>query len=185
MNQAVHPELQPPRLFFMCDFQSLIVPTVSTRWIHVFFYLASTFWKQTKFLLENFWGARKKHHTFSKTKFVSGTFFWVTSFPPWKHRGQKYNHMVDMWAFGVLLYLLMYGHYPCPGLEVGSRWVGVEFGRWGCSCRRRKKYNWLMWFLRGELTRKWGRYPPPGHLLAERNPAKKGSQWSLFRVGSL
>ena len=26
--------------------------------------------------------------------------------------GQKYNHMVDMWAFGVLLYLLMYGHYP-------------------------------------------------------------------------
>jgi len=26
--------------------------------------------------------------------------------------GQKYNHMVDMWAFGVLMYLLMYGHYP-------------------------------------------------------------------------
>ena len=27
-------------------------------------------------------------------------------------QGQKYNHMVDMWAFGVLMYLLMYGHYP-------------------------------------------------------------------------
>lgn len=26
--------------------------------------------------------------------------------------GQKYNHQVDVWAFGVLLYLLMYGHYP-------------------------------------------------------------------------
>jgi len=26
--------------------------------------------------------------------------------------GQKYNHMADVWAFGVLLYLLMYGHYP-------------------------------------------------------------------------
>mmetsp|Transcript_65015 Transcript_65015/g.152117 ORF Transcript_65015/g.152117 Transcript_65015/m.152117 type:complete len:581 (+) Transcript_65015:164-1906(+) len=26
--------------------------------------------------------------------------------------GQKYNQMVDMWAFGVLMYLLMYGHYP-------------------------------------------------------------------------
>lgn len=26
--------------------------------------------------------------------------------------GQKYNHMVDVWAFGVLMYLIMYGHYP-------------------------------------------------------------------------
>jgi len=26
--------------------------------------------------------------------------------------GQKYNHLADIWAFGVLLYLLMYGHYP-------------------------------------------------------------------------
>mmetsp|Transcript_28807 Transcript_28807/g.82497 ORF Transcript_28807/g.82497 Transcript_28807/m.82497 type:complete len:491 (+) Transcript_28807:72-1544(+) len=26
--------------------------------------------------------------------------------------GQKYNHLVDVWACGVLLYLLMYGHYP-------------------------------------------------------------------------
>mmetsp|Transcript_50949 Transcript_50949/g.147907 ORF Transcript_50949/g.147907 Transcript_50949/m.147907 type:complete len:515 (-) Transcript_50949:95-1639(-) len=26
--------------------------------------------------------------------------------------GQKYNHLVDVWSFGVLLYLLMYGHYP-------------------------------------------------------------------------
>jgi len=26
--------------------------------------------------------------------------------------GQKYNHMADVWAFGILLYLLMYGHYP-------------------------------------------------------------------------
>merc|ERR1719476_1164549 len=26
--------------------------------------------------------------------------------------GQKYNHRADVWAFGVLLYLLMYGHYP-------------------------------------------------------------------------
>jgi serine/threonine protein kinase len=26
--------------------------------------------------------------------------------------GQKYNHIADVWAFGVLLYLLMYGHYP-------------------------------------------------------------------------
>jgi myosin-light-chain kinase len=26
--------------------------------------------------------------------------------------GQKYNHLADIWAFGILLYLLMYGHYP-------------------------------------------------------------------------
>lgn len=26
--------------------------------------------------------------------------------------GQKYNYKADVWAFGVLLYLLMYGHYP-------------------------------------------------------------------------
>mmetsp|Transcript_4084 Transcript_4084/g.7314 ORF Transcript_4084/g.7314 Transcript_4084/m.7314 type:complete len:498 (-) Transcript_4084:113-1606(-) len=26
--------------------------------------------------------------------------------------GQKYNHLADVWAFGILLYLLMYGHYP-------------------------------------------------------------------------
>lgn len=26
--------------------------------------------------------------------------------------GQKYNHKADVWAFGVLIYLLMYGHYP-------------------------------------------------------------------------
>lgn len=26
--------------------------------------------------------------------------------------GQKYNHLADVWAFGVLMYLLMYGHYP-------------------------------------------------------------------------
>merc|ERR1719160_1778794 len=26
--------------------------------------------------------------------------------------GQKYNEMVDIWAFGVLLYLIMYGSYP-------------------------------------------------------------------------
>eukprot|EP00416_Gambierdiscus_australes_P026874 CAMPEP_0171082644 /NCGR_PEP_ID=MMETSP0766_2-20121228/17234_1 /TAXON_ID=439317 /ORGANISM="Gambierdiscus australes, Strain CAWD 149" /LENGTH=509 /DNA_ID=CAMNT_0011540023 /DNA_START=74 /DNA_END=1603 /DNA_ORIENTATION=- len=26
--------------------------------------------------------------------------------------GQKYNHLVDVWACGVLMYLLMYGHYP-------------------------------------------------------------------------
>lgn len=26
--------------------------------------------------------------------------------------GQKYSHMVDVWAFGVLMYLIMYGHYP-------------------------------------------------------------------------
>lgn len=26
--------------------------------------------------------------------------------------GQKYNKQADVWAFGVLLYLLMYGHYP-------------------------------------------------------------------------
>lgn len=26
--------------------------------------------------------------------------------------GQKYNHLADVWAFGVLLYLLLYGHYP-------------------------------------------------------------------------
>merc|ERR1740138_379496 len=26
--------------------------------------------------------------------------------------GQKYNHLADIWAFGVLLYLIMYGHYP-------------------------------------------------------------------------
>jgi len=26
--------------------------------------------------------------------------------------GQKYNHLADIWAFGVLMYLLMYGHYP-------------------------------------------------------------------------
>merc|ERR1719201_168353 len=26
--------------------------------------------------------------------------------------GQKYNHRADIWAFGVLLYLIMYGHYP-------------------------------------------------------------------------
>eukprot|EP00931_Biecheleriopsis_adriatica_P057021 TRINITY_DN33819_c0_g1_i1.p1 TRINITY_DN33819_c0_g1~~TRINITY_DN33819_c0_g1_i1.p1 ORF type:complete len:488 (+),score=102.35 TRINITY_DN33819_c0_g1_i1:76-1539(+) len=26
--------------------------------------------------------------------------------------GQQYNNAVDIWAFGVLVYLLMYGHYP-------------------------------------------------------------------------
>merc|ERR1719401_1298299 len=26
--------------------------------------------------------------------------------------GQKYDHRADVWAFGVLLYLLQYGHYP-------------------------------------------------------------------------
>jgi len=26
--------------------------------------------------------------------------------------GQKYNHMADVWALGVLLYLILYGHYP-------------------------------------------------------------------------
>jgi len=26
--------------------------------------------------------------------------------------GQKYNHMADVWAFGVLMYLIMYGYYP-------------------------------------------------------------------------
>jgi len=26
--------------------------------------------------------------------------------------GQRYNHLADIWAFGVLLYLIMYGHYP-------------------------------------------------------------------------
>jgi len=26
--------------------------------------------------------------------------------------GQKYNNRADLWAFGVLMYLLMYGHYP-------------------------------------------------------------------------
>jgi len=26
--------------------------------------------------------------------------------------GQKYDYRADVWAFGVLLYLLMYGHYP-------------------------------------------------------------------------
>merc|ERR1719379_2490599 len=29
--------------------------------------------------------------------------------------GQKYNHTADLWAFGVLLYLLMYGRYPYDG----------------------------------------------------------------------
>lgn len=29
--------------------------------------------------------------------------------------GQKYNHSADLWAFGVLLYLLMYGRYPYDG----------------------------------------------------------------------
>lgn len=26
--------------------------------------------------------------------------------------GQKYGHLVDCWAYGILLYLIMYGHYP-------------------------------------------------------------------------
>lgn len=29
--------------------------------------------------------------------------------------GQRYNHMADLWACGVLLYLLMYGRYPYDG----------------------------------------------------------------------
>lgn len=29
--------------------------------------------------------------------------------------GQKYTHLADLWAFGVLLYLLMYGRYPYDG----------------------------------------------------------------------
>eukprot|EP00931_Biecheleriopsis_adriatica_P070622 TRINITY_DN443_c0_g1_i1.p1 TRINITY_DN443_c0_g1~~TRINITY_DN443_c0_g1_i1.p1 ORF type:complete len:534 (+),score=89.97 TRINITY_DN443_c0_g1_i1:100-1701(+) len=31
--------------------------------------------------------------------------------------GQKYGHMVDMWAFGVLLYLMLYGRYPYDGRD--------------------------------------------------------------------
>ena len=26
--------------------------------------------------------------------------------------GQQYNNLVDLWALGVLLYLLLYGRYP-------------------------------------------------------------------------
>lgn len=29
--------------------------------------------------------------------------------------GQKYSYHVDIWSFGVLMYLLMYGHYPYDG----------------------------------------------------------------------
>jgi len=29
--------------------------------------------------------------------------------------GQKYNHMTDIWAFGVLMYLMLFGHYPHEG----------------------------------------------------------------------
>eukprot|EP00931_Biecheleriopsis_adriatica_P119794 TRINITY_DN94988_c0_g1_i1.p1 TRINITY_DN94988_c0_g1~~TRINITY_DN94988_c0_g1_i1.p1 ORF type:complete len:634 (+),score=139.75 TRINITY_DN94988_c0_g1_i1:112-1902(+) len=39
--------------------------------------------------------------------------------------GQKYDHMVDMWAFGVLMYLLMYGHYPYDGKSTKEIMVKV------------------------------------------------------------
>ena len=37
--------------------------------------------------------------------------------------GQQYNHLVDLWAMGVLLYLLLYGRYPYDAKDPQSLMV--------------------------------------------------------------
>eukprot|EP00931_Biecheleriopsis_adriatica_P026832 TRINITY_DN1625_c0_g1_i1.p1 TRINITY_DN1625_c0_g1~~TRINITY_DN1625_c0_g1_i1.p1 ORF type:complete len:551 (-),score=97.37 TRINITY_DN1625_c0_g1_i1:173-1825(-) len=43
--------------------------------------------------------------------------------------GQKYNHMVDIWAFGVLLYLMLYGKYPFDGQEFRDIMLKILAGK--------------------------------------------------------
>eukprot|EP00930_Biecheleria_cincta_P050269 TRINITY_DN3543_c0_g3_i1.p1 TRINITY_DN3543_c0_g3~~TRINITY_DN3543_c0_g3_i1.p1 ORF type:complete len:696 (+),score=139.57 TRINITY_DN3543_c0_g3_i1:106-2193(+) len=51
--------------------------------------------------------------------------------------GQKYNHMVDMWAFGVLMYLMLYGHYPFDADTTKAIMVKIITGtiRWNTQAK--------------------------------------------------
>lgn len=51
--------------------------------------------------------------------------------------GQRYGHLVDIWAFGVMMYLMMYGHYPFDADHTKAIMVKVIAGtiRWVTKVR--------------------------------------------------
>lgn len=51
--------------------------------------------------------------------------------------GQRYGHLVDIWAFGVMIYLMMYGHYPFDADHTKAIMVKVIAGtiRWVTKVR--------------------------------------------------